>query len=141
MLRLPKTLDQLEMITLNDILDERSRFGDRVRTTPMMASAPFSKMSGRNVFLKAENMQRTGSFKIRGALNVLSRLEGQPVVAASAGNHAQGVALAASIAGSPCTVFMPTIAPIPKITATQEYGATVILHGRSVADAVEAVSC
>ena len=138
MLRRPNPLDQLEMITLDDILDARSRFGDRVTTTPMMASVPFSRMSSRNVFLKAENMQRTGSFKIRGALNVLSRLDGQPVVAASAGNHAQGVALAAAIAGSRCTVFMPTIAPIPKITATQEYGATVILRGQSLADAVEA---
>ena len=138
MLRLPNTLDQLEMITLEDILDARSRFDGRVTTTPIMASAPFSEMSGRNVFLKAENMQRTGSFKIRGALNVLSRLEGQPVVAASAGNHAQGVALAASIAGSRCTVFMPNIAPIPKITATQDYGANVVLHGQSLAEAVEA---
>src|SRR5690554_697723 len=82
-------------------------------------------------------MQRAGSFKIRGALNVVSRLEGAPVVAASAGNHAQGVALAARISGSPCTVFMPTNAAIPKIEATQDYGARVKLKGRNLADAVE----
>ena len=126
------------MITRNDIDDARSRFEGRVIETPMLYSASFSRISGREVYLKAENMQRTGSFKIRGALNVLTRLEGAPVVAASAGNHAQGVALAASLAGSPCTVYMPTIAPIPKIKATRDYGADVVLHGNSLADAVEA---
>jgi threonine dehydratase len=83
-------------------------------------------------------MQRAGSFKIRGALNVLTRLGGEPVVAASAGNHAQGVALAASFTGSPCTLFMPETAPIPKIKATEDYGAKVRLVGLSLADAVEA---
>jgi len=124
------------MISIQDIHDARSRFDGRVTTTPLIASASFSRMTGRTVYLKAENMQRTGSFKIRGALNVLTRLNGAPVVAASAGNHAQGVALAASLAGSPCTVFMPTIAPIPKIKATQDYGATVVLDGSSLADTV-----
>ena len=90
------------------------------------------------MYLKAECMQRTGSFKIRGALNVLTHLEGQPVVAASAGNHAQGVALTSTFAGSPCTVFMPKTAPIPKVKATHDYGATVRLEGDSLADAVEA---
>ncbi|MDX1468872.1 MAG: threonine ammonia-lyase [Acidimicrobiia bacterium] len=126
------------MITIDDVNDARSRFEGRVTTTPLVASNSFSRLSGRKVFLKAECMQRTGSFKIRGALNVLTRLEGAPVVAASAGNHAQGVALAASFVGSPCTVFMPTIAPIPKVKATQDYGATVRLTGNSLADAVEA---
>ena len=125
------------MISIADIHEARSRFEGRVTTTPMLASASFSRITGRTVYLKAENMQRTGSFKVRGALNVLTRLDGEPVVAASAGNHAQGVALAASLAGSPCTVFMPKIASIPKIKATQEYGATVVLHGGSLADAVE----
>ena len=125
------------MITIDDINEARSRFDGRVTETPVLRSASFSRLSGREVYLKAENMQRTGSFKIRGALNVLTRLDGAPVVAASAGNHAQGVALAAAFAGSPCTVYMPTIAPIPKIKATQDYGATVILAGNSLADAVE----
>ena len=126
------------MITIEDIEDARFRFESRVTTTPLIRSDSFSRMSRREVYLKAECMQRTGSFKIRGALNVLSRLDGKPVVAASAGNHAQGVALAAAFTGSPCTVFMPTIAPIPKIKATQDYGATVHLEGDSLADAVEA---
>lgn len=128
----------IRMITINDIHDARSRFEGRVVTTPMIKSYSFSRASGREVFLKAECMQRTGSFKIRGALNVLTRLEGGPVVAASQGNHAQGVALAATFAGSPCTVFMPKTAPIPKVKATQDYGATVKLKGKSLADAVEA---
>lgn len=124
------------MISIADVHEAKSSFEGRVTTTPMLESASFSQMMGRKVYLKAENMQRTGSFKIRGALNVLTRLDGEPVVAASAGNHAQGVALAASFAGSECTVFMPKIAPIPKIKATQDYGATVVLHGSSLADAV-----
>jgi threonine dehydratase len=126
------------MITIQDIQEARSRFEGRVKTTPLLRSNSFSRLSGREVFLKAECMQRAGSFKIRGALNVLTRLEGQPVVAASAGNHAQGVALAASFVGSPCTVFMPRNAAIPKIKATQDYGATVKLKGMSLADSVDA---
>lgn len=126
------------MITIEDVHEARSRFEGRVTETPLIPSESFSRMSGRQVYLKAECMQRAGSFKIRGALNVLSRLEGQPVVAASAGNHAQGVALASTFCGSPCTVYMPENAPIPKVKATQDYGATVVLEGASLADAVEA---
>ncbi|HLV90248.1 MAG TPA: threonine ammonia-lyase [Acidimicrobiia bacterium] len=125
------------MITIEQVKEARSRFGDHVSRTPLLRSNSFSGLSGREVYLKAECMQRAGSFKIRGALNVVSRLEGAPVVAASAGNHAQGVALAARISGSPCTVFMPTNAAIPKIKATQDYGARVKLKGRNLADAVE----
>jgi threonine dehydratase len=126
------------MIEISDILDARARFENRVTETPMIWSQSFSRMTGRDVYLKAECMQRAGSFKIRGALNVLTRLGGVPVVAASAGNHAQGVALAASFTGSPCMVFMPETAPIPKIKATEDYGAEVTLVGLSLADAVEA---
>ncbi len=126
------------MITPEDILEARSRFEGRVTTTPLIQSQSFSRLSGREVYLKAENMQRAGSFKIRGAMNVVTRLEGQAVVAASAGNHGQGVALAAAFSGSPCTVFMPKAAPIPKIKATEDYGAIVRLTGNSLADAVEA---
>ena len=125
------------MITIDDITDARSRFKGRVTRTPLISTQSFSRLSGREVYLKAENMQRTGSFKIRGALNVLTRLAGERVVAASQGNHAQGVALAAAFSGSPCTVFMPKSAAIPKIKATQDYGATVELTGDSLADAVE----
>jgi threonine dehydratase len=126
------------VITLSDIEEARARFEGHVSETPLVWSQSFSRITGRDVYLKAECMQRAGSFKIRGALNVLTRLGGQPVVAASAGNHAQGVALAASFTGSPCTLFMPETAPIPKIKATEEYGAEVRLVGISLADAVEA---
>jgi threonine dehydratase len=128
------------MITLEDIQEARSRFEGRVTRTPLVWSQSFSRLTGRDVYLKAECMQRAGSFKIRGALNVVTRLEGQPVVAASAGNHAQGVALAAAFCGSKCTVFMPQGAAIPKIKATQDYGAVVELAGSSLADAVEAAT-
>jgi threonine dehydratase len=126
------------MITINEIHEARARFEGHVTETPLVWSQSFSRLTGRDVYLKAECMQRAGSFKLRGALNVLTRLGGQPVVAASAGNHAQGVALAASFTGSPCTVFMPETAPIPKIKATEDYGADVRLIGASLADAVDA---
>jgi len=126
------------MITLNQIHEARARFEGNVTETPLVWSQSFSRLTGRDVYLKAECMQRAGSFKIRGALNVISRLGGEPVVAASAGNHAQGVALAASFTGSPCTLFMPETAPIPKVKATEDYGADVRLVGTSLADAVEA---
>ena len=95
------------MITLDEIQEARDRFEGHVTETPLVWSQSFSRLTGRDVHLKAESMQRAGSFKIRGALNVLTRLGGKAVVAASAGNHAQGVALAAAFSGSPCTVFMP----------------------------------
>jgi threonine dehydratase len=126
------------MITLNEIQEARGRFEGHVTETPLVWSQSFSRLTGRDVHLKAESMQRAGSFKIRGALNVLTRLGGKPVVAASAGNHAQGVALAAAFTGSPCTVFMPETAPITKIKATEDYGAEVRLVGTSLADSVEA---
>lgn len=139
MLRRVAALGQSELaISLDDVHEARRRFEGRVTETPIIPSDSFSRMSDRQVYLKAECMQRAGSFKIRGALNVVSRLEGQPVVAASAGNHAQGVALASAFSGSPCTVFMPENAPIPKVKATQDYGATVILEGSSLADSVDA---
>lgn len=126
------------MITIQDIQEARARFQGNVSETPLLWSQSFSRLTGRDVHLKAECMQRAGSFKIRGALNVLTRLEGKAVVAGSAGNHAQGVALAAAFTGSPCTVFMPETAAIPKIKATEDYGADVRLVGFSLADAVDA---
>jgi threonine dehydratase len=126
------------VITIDDITEARARFEGHVSETPLVWSQSFSRITGRDVHLKAESMQRAGSFKIRGALNVLTRLGGRSVVAASAGNHAQGVALAASFTGSPCTIFMPETAPITKVKATQDYGAEVRLTGISLADAVEA---
>lgn len=125
-------------VTLEDILAARHRHQDRVSPTPMIYADSLSRLSGRQVWIKAECLQRAGSFKVRGALNVIAQLEGAAVVAASAGNHAQGVALAATWAGSEATVFMPEIAPLPKVRATEGYGAEVRLVGSNLADAVEA---
>jgi len=121
-----------------DIAAARRLQEGHVVATPLTRSHSFSRLTGRDVWLKAECLQRTGSFKIRGATNVVGRLGGNPVVAASAGNHAQGVALAAATFGSPCTVFMPETAPIPKVKATRDYGAAVRLEGASLAEAVAA---
>ncbi len=113
-------------------------------TTPMEGSRPLSKAVGGPVFLKCENLQRTGSFKVRGAYVRIARLtEGeraQGVVAASAGNHAQGVALAARTLGCAATVFMPESAPLPKVAATQAYGAQVHLTGSTVDEALLAAA-
>ncbi|MGO8946830.1 MAG: threonine ammonia-lyase [Ktedonobacterales bacterium] len=109
--------------------------------TPILASRTLSAMTGASIFLKAENLQRSGAYKIRGATYKLSRLSEEErlhgVIAASAGNHAQGVAIAASALQIPCTIIMPTAAPLAKVTATQGYGATVVLYGDTYDDAYE----
>src|SRR4051812_24230626 len=118
------------MIGLRDIEEARDRITPVVRRTPVYRSDALSRMAGRTVLLKPEHLQRTGSFKIRGAYNRISTLEpGVDVVAASAGNHAQGVALAASLTGHNATIFMPLNAPLPKVEATRDYGADVQLVG------------
>jgi threonine dehydratase len=108
--------------------------------TPMEESRWLSSVVGGPVLLKCENLQRTGSFKIRGAYVRMSRLSAEErargVVAASAGNHAQGVALAAQMLGIRATVFMPEGAPIPKLNATKGYGASVIFHGAFLDEAL-----
>ena len=110
------------------------------RTTPLEHSRALSERVGGPVHLKCENLQRAGSFKIRGAYTRMSRLseaeKARGVVAASAGNHAQGVALAAQLLGITSTVFMPTGAPIPKLLATRGYGASVELLGESIDEAL-----
>ena len=110
--------------------------------TPMEESRWLSSLAGGPISLKCENLQRTGSFKIRGAYLRISRLSEEErahgVVAASAGNHAQGVALAAQMLGIKATVFMPEGAPIPKEKATRGYGADVVFHGRYLEDAMVA---
>jgi threonine dehydratase len=110
--------------------------------TPMEESRWLSALAGGRVALKAENLQRTGSFKIRGAYLRMSRLSEEEkahgVVAASAGNHAQGVALAAQMLGIKATVFMPEGAPIPKERATRAYGADVVFRGVSIDEGLEA---
>jgi threonine dehydratase len=127
------------MISLQDIEEARARVAPVLRPTPLEQSDSLSKLVGRPVLLKPENRQRTGSYKIRGAYNRISRLPpGCEVVAASAGNHAQGVALAASLTGIRSTIFMPANAPLPKVEATRGYGATVRLEGDVVDDCLAA---
>ena len=127
------------MIGLRDVEQARDRVAGVVRPTPLDRSDTFTRMAGRPVLLKPEHLQRTGSFKIRGAYNLISTLPpGVDVVAASAGNHAQGVALAGTLTGRRSTIFMPTQAPLPKVEATRAYGAEVRLVGDGVDDALAA---
>ena len=133
-----------DLITLSDIHAAFERGKSVVMPTPLIPTHTFSVMAGREVWLKAENLQRAGSFKIRGAMNALSLLapdqRERGVVAASAGNHAQGVALAATTLGISSTVFMPENAALPKIDATRQYGADVRLHGENIGDALDAAT-
>jgi threonine dehydratase len=125
------------LVTVDDIRSARERVAGVVRPTPVDRSETLSALAGRPLILKPEHRQRTGSFKIRGAYNRISRLPpGTPVVAASAGNHAQGVALAARLTGHPATILMPVNAPLPKVEATRNYGATVRLEGQAVDDCI-----
>jgi threonine dehydratase len=119
--------------TLADIEAARSRIAALARPTPVYSSETLSRLAGRRVFLKAENLQRTGSFKIRGAVNKIASLSeaerAAGVVTASAGNHGQAVALAARETGVAATVFMPQDAPMAKVDATRSYGAEIVLVG------------
>jgi threonine dehydratase len=129
------------MLTLADVERARERIADTVRQTPTDRSRTFSRMSGASVTCKLENLQRTGSFKLRGATNRIAQLTDREraagVVAASAGNHAQGVALAARQAGVDATIVMPVDAPISKIDATRGYDADVVLEGEDYDGAAE----
>lgn len=130
------------LVTLADIEAARRVVAPVIHRTPVEASEHLSEMAGRPLLLKAEHTQRTGSFKIRGAYHRISRLteaeRAAGVVAASAGNHAQGVALAASLLGVSSTIFMPEAAPLPKVAATRGYGADVVLTGAGFDDALAA---
>jgi threonine dehydratase len=129
------------MLELSDVLDARVRVEETARRTPLDYSHTFSDMTGAEVHLKLETFQRTGSFKIRGATNHVKTLSDEEkaagVVTASAGNHAQGVALAATKSGVDSTIVMPENAPISKIKATRDYGATVELSGDDYDEAAE----
>ncbi|MFC4988234.1 threonine ammonia-lyase [Saliphagus infecundisoli] len=129
------------MLERSDVLAAEDRVRETARHTPLTHSYTYSAMTGADVRLKLENFQRTGSFKIRGATNRLATLpEGDReagVVTASAGNHAQGVALAASRIGVDSTIVMPENAPISKVKATRSYGAEVVLAGVDYAEAAE----
>jgi threonine dehydratase len=125
-----------------DIEAAAARLAGVARETPVYPTETFSRLAGRPVLLKAENLQRTGSFKIRGAYNTIATLgeneRAAGVVAASAGNHGQAVAWAAREAGIPATIFMPEDAPMAKVEATRAYGGAVELAGEGFEGAVSA---
>jgi len=129
-------------VAYTDVEAARARLTGVIRATPTTACGWLSRLVGREVLTKPEHLQRTGSFKVRGAYNHLDHLKGHggapAVVAASAGNHAQGVALAASLLGLEATVFMPAGTALPKIEATRGYGATVEIGRDAVDDCIEA---
>ncbi|HVV77072.1 MAG TPA: threonine ammonia-lyase [Mycobacteriales bacterium] len=129
-------------VELSDIEAAASLLSDVIRRTPVEPSRSLGRRVGGDVWLKCENLQRTGSFKIRGAYVRIARLSDDErragVVAASAGNHAQGVALAADLLGTPAVVFMPEGAPIPKVQATRDYGAEIRFAGSTVDEALQA---
>jgi threonine dehydratase len=127
-------------VKLSDIEAARERIKDVITPTPILADARLSSEIGANAFLKAESLQKSGSFKIRGAYNKISQLSDEEklrgVIAASAGNHAQGVALAAKLNGIKATIVLPETAPLTKIAATRGFGAEVVLHGFTFDEAV-----
>ena len=135
---------ELECLPLSEIMTASRRLKSVLHHTELDLSSTFSRMTGGNIYLKCENRQKTGSFKIRGATNKISAMvergERVPVVASSAGNHAQGVAYAASTFGIPATIVMPAAAPIAKVQATEGYGAKVVLAG-SCYDEAYAKAC
>lgn len=126
-------------VKFSDIQEARQLLQGIIIPTPILSDEKLSTEIGASVFLKAESLQRSGSFKLRGAYNKISRLtdaeKRRGVIAPSAGNHAQGVALAAKLLGTGATIVMPTFAPLTKITATKNFGAEVILHGESFDEA------
>jgi threonine dehydratase len=126
------------MVLLAEIERAATLISEHILRTPLVYSPTFSHMTGAEVYLKLENLQRGGSFKVRGATyKILSRREGLGgVVAASVGNHAQGVALAAAFAGISSTIVMPVWASLPKQEATRGYGAEVILQGQTLVESI-----
>ncbi len=129
-------------VRLDDAVAARELLGGIITRTPLLHSRVLSERLGGPVYLKCENLQRTGSFKVRGAYSRIARLpeeeRAKGVVAASAGNHAQGVAFAAHALGIKATVVMPEGAPLPKVEATRSYGAEVVFHDGSVDSCITA---
>ncbi|TLY12042.1 MAG: pyridoxal-phosphate dependent enzyme, partial [Thaumarchaeota archaeon] len=125
-----------------EILKARELLAGTIRKTPLQSSRTFSGLAGTNLFMKLECLQVTGSFKVRGAFVKVSKLSdkqaGHGVIAASAGNHAQGVAYAAAIKKIPCTIIMPQNASPAKVAATRSYGAKVVRRGANYDEAWEA---
>jgi threonine dehydratase len=132
----------VELVTLEEVHEAADRLAGVIGPTPLERSRAIGESVGTDVWLKCENLQRAGSFKIRGAYNRIAQLPAEDrargVVCASAGNHAQGVALAASLQGVSARIIMPEEAPLPKVAATVGYGAEVTLEGHSFDDAMAA---
>ena len=127
------------MHKLYDFMEARERLNTVITKTKLIHSSVFSKETGNDVYIKPENLQRTGSFKLRGAYNKIAKLTEEEkkkgVIASSAGNHAQGVALAAQKLGIKAVIVMPKYTPLIKVEATRQYGAEVILAGEAYDDA------
>jgi threonine dehydratase len=127
------------LVTFQDIEAARKRTAEAVYYSPSPPSIPLSEITGMKIFCKLDNLQRTGSFKERGARNALAQLshdqQKRGVIAASAGNHAQALAYQGSLLGIPATVVMPKFAPLIKVSTCQQLGATVILHGEGFGEA------
>ena len=127
------------LVTFQDIEAARKRIAEAVYYSPCPPSIPLSEITGMKIFCKLDNLQRTGSFKERGARNALAQLshdqQKRGVIAASAGNHAQALAYQGSLLGIPATVVMPKFAPLIKVSTCQQLGATVILHGEGFGEA------
>ncbi|MEA5091313.1 L-threonine ammonia-lyase [bioreactor metagenome] len=126
-------MSEVDMVKIKDVEAAAKRLLSVVHKTPLELNHTFSEIAGHDVYLKLENLQRTGSFKVRGATNCIMTLSPEQkkrgVIAASAGNHAQGVALGAAAAGIKSTIVMPEAAPLAKVMATRSYGAEVVLAG------------
>ena len=129
------------MLTIKEFKEARGVLSGVIRNTSLVYSPAFSKATGNQIYIKPENMQVTGAYKIRGAYYKISTLSDEEkargLVTASAGNHAQGVAYAAQAAGVSATIVMPTTTPLVKVNNTKDYGAKVVLHGETFDDAAE----
>lgn len=130
-----------EYLTLSDVKEARERIKDICVNTKLIYSSEFSGESGNEVYIKPENLQITGAFKLRGALNKICKLTEEQkkkgLIASSAGNHAQGVAYAANKLGIKATIVMPETTPLIKVQATKNYGANVVLKGKVYDEAYE----
>ena len=128
-------------VSFKDIQEARNHLRSIVYKTSLVHNTTFSEMTGNLIYFKTENLQKTGSFKVRGAFNKIASLPDFQkkcgVIASSAGNHAQGVAMAATAYGIKSTIVMPKHAPLSKIAATKSYGAEVVLYGEVYDEAYE----
>ena len=129
----------MEKVTIDDIRKPQDTIKDIVKRTDILESTKLSLLTNANIYYKCENLQKTGSFKVRGACNKIANLteeeKSKGVIASSAGNHAQGVALGAKMNSIEATIVMPSTAPLAKVTATKSYGANVVLEGLVYDDA------